>query len=44
MLHLIVDITIVQYDLYADFETWKEDLEKSNDSWFVRATGQKRAS
>ena len=41
MLHLIVDITIVQYDLYADFETWKEDLEKSNDSWFVRATGQK---
>lgn len=26
---------------YTDFETWKGDVERSTNSWFVRATGEK---
>ena len=26
-----------------DFKTWKEELEKSTNSWFVHATGEKEA-
>ena len=31
----------MHYVFPIDFKTWREELEKSTNAWFVRATGEK---
>ena len=31
----------MHYVFPIEFKTWKEELEKSTNAWFVRATGEK---
>ena len=40
-LHPIVHIAFMHYVFPIDFKTGKEELEKSTNAWFVRATGEK---
>ena len=42
-LHQIVHITFMHCVFPIDFKTWKEELEKSTNLWFVLATGEKEA-